>query len=224
MTRLIRTLLIWTLLLCACSPGVSSPQALSTTLASGTDSSTITPIADRLPVTTTREILPPPKRIATLATPRIDQGPDGALTVPPSNSQGCAYQWANQDLPELSEQFLAMLQKVQPEAQGNAYAFGENCIREDGSATFLPMETDFHVILQAGSLLDESELGDWIVKVMQVIENIPPDQLTGSRPGRVDMVFQSNGEEKRLQIYIDQYRALEPGLSSQEIYQALQSP
>jgi hypothetical protein len=86
------------------------------------------------------------------------------------------------------------------------------------------METDFNITLQAASLSDESELGDWIVKVMQVIDNLPPDQLTGPRPGRVDIVFQSNGEEKRLQFYIDHYRALEAGLSSQEIYQALQSP
>jgi hypothetical protein len=223
MTWMIRTVLFWTLLLCACSPGVSSPEAVSPTLAADPGSSAPTPTVDVLPRTTS-EALPPPKRIATLATPHIDQGPDGALTVPPSSSQGCAYQWANQQLPELSDQLLAMLQQVQPEAQGNAYAFGENCIREDGSATFLPMETDFNITLQAASLSDESELGDWIVKVMQVIENLPPDQLTGPRPGRVDMVFQSNGEEKRLHFSIDHYRALDAGLSSQEIYQALQSP
>ena len=181
------------------------------------------PSVEVLPGPTT-DILPPPKLLATLATPHIDQGPDGAVTVPPYGSQGCAYQWAYQDLPELSGQFLAMLQQVQPEAQGNAYAFGENCIREDGSATFLPMETDFNIILPVGDLSDEADLGDWIVKVMQLIENLPPDQIIGPQPGRVSIVFQSSGQEKTVNFYIDQYRALEAGVSSQEIYQALQTP
>jgi len=221
MTRMIRTVLFWTLLLYACSTGVSSPEAVSPTLASNPGSSTIPPTVDVLPANT-REALPPPKLIATLRTPHIEQGPDGAVTVPPS--QGCAYQWASQDLPELSRQLLEMLQQVQPEAQGHAYAFGENCIREDGSATFLPMETDIDITLQVTSLSDEAELGDRVVNVMQVIENIPPDQIIGPRLGRVTIVFQSDGAEKSLQFYIDQYRALESGLSSQEIYQALQSP
>lgn len=223
MTRLIRPVLFWTLLLCACSPAIASPQAVPPTLAADPDPSTITPTEDILPEITT-EVLPPPKLIATLATPHIEQGPDGALTVPPPGSQGCAYQWANQPLPELSGQFLAMLQQVQPAAQGSAYAFGENCIREDGSATFLPMETDFNITLPADSLSDEAELGDWIVKVMQVIENIPPDQIVGPRPGRVSLVFQSTGQEKIVKFYIDQYRALAPGLSKAEIFRTLQSP
>lgn len=223
MTRMIRTVLFWTLILCACSSDISSPEAVPPSLESGLASSTITPVVDVLSTSTT-EVLPPPKLIATLSTPHIDQGPDGAVTIPPSSQQGCAYQWAYQDLPELSGQFLAMLRQVQTEVQGNAYAFGENCIREDGSATFLPMETDFNITLQVSSLSDEPTLGEWIVKVMQVIENIPPEQITGPRPGLVNIIFRSNGEEKGIRFYIDQYRALETGLNSAEIYRALQTP
>ena len=223
MTRIIRTVLFWTLILCACSSGVSSPEAGSPSFESESTAPTITPTVDGLPATTT-EVLPPPKLITTLGTPHIEQGPDGAVTVPPSSSQGCAYQSAYQELPELSRQFVAMLQQVQSEAQGNAYVFGENCIHEDGSATFLPMETDFNITLQVGNLSDEAALGDWIVKVMQIIEDIPPDQITGPGPGRVSVVFQSSGQEKAVNFYIDQYRALEAILSSTEIFQSLQTP
>lgn len=223
MTRMIRTVLLWTLILSACSPGGLSPEAILPTLSSDPVSSTITPVMEVLPESTP-EVLPPPKLIATLATPHIEQGPDGAVTLPPSGQQGCAYQWAYRDLPELSGQFLAMLQQIQPEAQGSAFAFGEHCIHQDGSATFLPMETDFDITLQVSGLNNEAVLGESIVKVMQVIENIPPEQITGPRPGRVSLFFQSGGQEKSVTFYVDQYRALEPGLSSAEIFQALQNP
>jgi hypothetical protein len=80
-------------------------------------------------------------------------------TVPSSNPQDCGYQWAQQALPELSSAFLQSIQALQPEAQANAFAFGENCIHADGTATFLPMETDFNITLQVTDVSNESELG-----------------------------------------------------------------
>jgi hypothetical protein len=41
------------------------------------------------------------------------------------------------------------------------------------------METDFNIILQVNDLTNESDLGEWIVKVMQVILTIPQDQIVG---------------------------------------------
>ena len=171
----------------------------------------------------TQEVPPFPKLVATRATPHIDQPPDGEVTPVPSYPQDCGYQWANQDLPELSSSFLHAIQGLQPEAQANAFAFGEDCVHTDGSITFLPMETDFNVTLQVSDLADEAVLGEWIVKVMQVIENIPPDQIVGPRPGRVSILFESNGERGGANFYIDQYRALPAGLSHTEIYQALKN-
>ena len=86
------------------------------------------------------------------------------------------------------------------------------------------METDFNVTLQVKDLSDEAALGGWIVKVMQVIENIPLSQIIGPRPGRVTLIFESNAQSQAVNFYIDQYRALPPGLSNAEIYQALQKP
>src|SRR5688572_9035224 len=94
----------------------------------------------------------------------------------------CGYQWAYQDLPELSAEFQGAIQNLQPEAQANAFAFGEDCVHADGTTrTFTPMETDFNVTLQVSDLSNETELGEWVVKVMQVVENIPQSKIVGPR-------------------------------------------
>ena len=86
------------------------------------------------------------------------------------------------------------------------------------------METDFNITLRVSDLSNESDLGEWIVKVMQVVENIPPEKIEGPRPGRVSLEFRSASEQKFVNFYIDQYQALPAGLSNAEIYQALQTP
>ena len=223
MSRIFRTILFWTLLLAACAPIFPATQAVP-------KNPSLTPeLPTVLPIATTQEFsdspaLPIPKFSRTLETPHIDQPPDTLITPAPSNPQECAYQWAYQDLPQLSSNFLQSVQALQPEAQANAFAFGENCVHADGSATFLAMETDFNVTLQASDLSNESDLGEWIVKVMQIIEQIPADQIVGPQPGRVSMSFQTNGEQKTVSFYMDRYHALPSGMSSEEIYKALQTP
>jgi hypothetical protein len=164
---------------------------------------------------------PQPIPVATTQAPPISI----PTTAVPSDQGQCGYQWANQDLPELSSSFHASIQALQPGAQARAYAFGENCVRPDGTvASFSAMETDFDVSLQVSDLTNEDELGGWIVRIMQIIEAIPPEQVTGPRPGRVTITFQKASDQKVINFYIDKYKALTPGLSNTEIYQALQTP
>ena len=227
MMKLIHALLFLTLILSACSPAVSSPEAPPALTASDTPTpvpgaaSTTNSPTEIIPVSTT-EVLPPPKLAATLSTPHIDQGPEGLVTAPSTYPRDCGYQWAQHDLPELSSQLLQSMQILEPNAQAVAFAFGEDCVYADGTSVFVPMETDFNLTLPVSDLTDAA-LGEWIVKVMQVIENIPPDQIIGPRPGRVSIVFESNGQRKSVSFYIDQYRALPAGLSSAEIYQSLKA-
>jgi hypothetical protein len=86
------------------------------------------------------------------------------------------------------------------------------------------METDFNVTLQVNDVSDESVLGEWIVKTMEVIENIPAEQIVGPRPGRVSIAYQSGSDQKIINFYINQYQDLPSGLSNSEIFQALQVP
>ena len=215
MTRSFCAVLSLILILSACTSTPIAPPPLQSTSAADTPPPGISANA------TSR---PPPltKLVATLATPHIEQPPDGPSTLAPTSSQGCAYRWAYQDLPDLSNDFQSALQELQPGAKGNAFAFGEDCIHEDGTITFLPMETDFNITLQVSDLSDEAELGGWIIRVMQVIQNIPPEQIRGPRPGRVSLFFESGTEETGISFYIDQYQALPANLNSTEIFHLLQ--
>ncbi|HEX2990264.1 MAG TPA: hypothetical protein VHO49_06275 [Anaerolineales bacterium] len=203
------------LILCACSPVTVTPESTRSIPTVDTPPPVIPPSATIQP-------LPLTKLIATLATPHVDQGPDGPSTSAPTSSMGCAYRWAQQDLPELSNDFLLALQELQPGATGHAFAFGEDCIHDDGTVTFLPMETDFNITLPVSDLSNEAELGDWIIQVMQVIENIPSEQIRGPRPGRVSLLFESGVDRTGVNFYIDQYQALPDNLSSDELFRMLQ--
>jgi len=164
-----------------------------------------------LPLTQTPPTLP-----ATLAP---------TITPTPSSGYGnCGYQWAQQDLPELSADFQQAIQGLQSSAQASAYIFGEDCIYADGHKTFSAKETDFNVALQVSDLSNETELGEWIVKIMRVILNIPKEKIVGPQSGVVFINFQSGNEQKNMNFYIDQYQALPSSLSDAEIYQALQTP
>jgi hypothetical protein len=236
MLKFIRTLLVGTLILCACSPVFPSPAAIpqnssptgevtTTEAVSQTEPPTQSPPSTNISITETSPESPAiPKPLQTLQAPHIDQAPDGITTPVPSNPQECGYQWAYKDLPETSSNFQQSIQALQPGAQASAFGFGENCVHADGTSNFIPMETDFNVTLQVSDLSDKSALGDWIVNVMQIIENIPADQIIGPRPGRLSILFASNGQQQAVNFYIDQYRSLAAGLSSAEIYQALQTP
>lgn len=234
MTKILQTLLLGTLILGACSPILPSTEAFpqDTPPATETIPQVAPPSTEPVTavfITTTQALsdspaLPIPKLSRTLETPHIDQPPDGPGTAVPSYPQGCGYQWAYKDLPELSASFLQSVQALQPEAQALAFGFGEDCVQADMSRTYIPMETDFNVTLQVSDPNDEAALGEWVVEIMQIIAAIPPEQISGPRPGRVSILFESNGERRGVNFYIDQYRALGAGLSYAEIYRALQAP
>lgn len=226
--RILRAVLFWTLILYACAPGAAAPVGSPPDAPTIASTFTLVTATDGPPSAAATLASPAsgldPIFVATVSTPHIDQGPDGAPTVPSSNPQDCGYQWAQQSLPELSNAFQQSIQALQPGATASAFAFGENCMHTDGTATFLPMETDFNITLHVDDSSNESNLGEWIVKVMQVIQNIPQDQIVGPQPGRVTISFQSGADEKYINFYINQYRLLQSGLSNAEIFKALQTP
>jgi hypothetical protein len=227
MTKLVRALFFLTLILSACSPAALSPEvppaAVSDTPTSipAEAPATEMPSTEIIPISTT-EVLPPAKIIATVSTPHIDPGPDGAATVDTSYPRQCGYQWAYQDLPELSSEFQQSIQALQPDAQAVAFGFGEDCVYADGTKTFIPMETDFNVTIPLSDTTDTAILGEWVVRIMRVIEEIPPAQIVGPRPGRVSILFE-NVQREGVNFYIDQYHALPAGLTPAEIYQTLKS-
>jgi hypothetical protein len=220
MKKLRPALLSLALILSACSTSLPATDAV--------------PRAPASPLPVARELtpeslpdspaLPIPKFASTLQIPLIDQPPNGnEATITPAY-EGCGYQWAQQDLPVLSREFQQAIQGLEPSAQANAFAFGEDCIYADGHKTFGAKETDFNVTLQVADLSNEASLGEWIVKIMLIVVNIPKEKIVGPQSGVVFINFQSGSDQKNLNFYIDQYQTLPSGLTTAEIYQALQTP
>lgn len=219
---MIRALLFWTLLLSACSLNVASPQPIPPSPTAIIIPAVTTVVS---PVTVTVETPPSDQPPTEVLTPAPGITPIGEITPEQPESQSCGYQWAYGELPELAGSFQQSIQALEPGTQTRVYAFGENCVLPDGTVgKFLAMETDFEVTLQVSDITDKSTLGEWIVKVMQVIDAIPPEQISGPRPGRVSIRFESSAGQDGVNFYIDQYNSLPAGLSNLEIYQTLHTP
>jgi len=140
-------------------------------------------------------------------------------TPTPGAYAGCYYVWATRELPQLSQKFNRLLQEINPDLAGSAYAFGEDCVYEDGHSDFLAKETDFRVFVSVKSLRDEAALGTWILVAMRALDELPPAEIPGPQPGRVEFTFEKNkAEELRLQVSIREYRDLPPDLSPAEIF------
>ena len=221
MTKSILALLFWTLILCACSTSLPTADTIPLDPTSPPLTEAVfTPEA--FPDSPTLSI---PKIVQTLQTPHIDQPPNrNEITITPASERCGGYQWAYKDIPDLSNKFLHAIQQLQPSAQANAFIFGEDCFYADGHADFIAMETDFNITLQVTNSTDTNECGEWIVKIMQIILDIPKDEIVGPRPGRVSLSFQAGSEQKNFNFYIDKYQALPTGLSNAEICQTLQAP
>ena len=219
--KLTKTLLFLTLVLGACSSGISSPEAISTT--SQIDLSSPQP-GDK----STKEIPfdPPtvdaskPKIIATIGTPNIGLPPDGNFPTPPISQQDCGYQWAYNDLPELTEQFDQTVKTLNPNSTSHATAFGENCIAPDGQVVkFLAMETDFYIILPVTDLSNYESFGNWVAQVMQVVNSYPPDMLAGVNPGFVEFRFEKGiSENIGVRVLIRQYNETANGKTGEELF------
>lgn len=133
--------------------------------------------------------------------------------------QNCYYAWATQDLPSLTRKLQSELDARHSGIVGSAYAFGENCNHEDGTSTFLPMETDFRVRIPVKALSDEVVLGNWIAQVMETVEALPPSELVGPRPGRIEFEFSVNSQPSlRMIVEIARYRDEAIGLPGAELF------
>jgi hypothetical protein len=87
-----------------------------------------------------------------------------------------------------------------------ASAFGEDCLREDGTVSFHAMETDYRVRVSVATLEDAEALGEWIGNVMEVVASFSVSETPGPQPGRVEFEFQSEGDESlRLTVRIAEY-------------------
>lgn len=180
------TLLFLTLILCACSTGISTPQ-----------------------------VLPAKTAIDTVAPPKLT-----SVTDTPSSTTECGFQWAYEDLPELTAQFDQAIKSLIPASASHATAFGENCVAADGQVVrFLAMETDFYVFATVDTLNGYETFGNWIAQVMQVIIDYPPEMIAGPKAGFVEFRFEKSMTESiGFRVPIQGYSGIADGKTGEDLF------
>lgn len=216
MIKLSKTLLVWTLVLCACSPGMITPETFSASISTKTPSPQPDTTTFVFPTSITTKVSTDPKIIVTVGTPNIGQGPDG--NTQPQTGQ-CAFSWAQQPLEELTVVFEALIKELNPEATARATAFGEDCNYPDGQKIFLAMETDFYIDLPATNLTNFESFGNWIARTMSVTASLPSDLIEGSHVGFVEYRFVTNENESLIvRVPIQAYNDTAQGNTGEELF------
>ena len=133
-----------------------------------------------------------------------------ACTVPQSipdtptvsaNSQNCIYAWATQPLPELSEKVQAAISAAGlTGVNANVEAYGENCIdsQTNRSVRFSTLETDFYIIVKVANLTDEDNMGNFLEKILVVLDTFPAGKIPGPQPGNIAVSFRTGSDELNL--------------------------
>jgi hypothetical protein len=215
MNRLSKTLLLWTLILCACSPDITSPQ----TFPEDHPTNTPSPLP-LLETNVTTRIPSGPKIIVTVGTPNIGQGPDGNIPVTESSSDTCAFMWAHPKLEELTVVFDTAIKELNSQASAIASAFGEDCVYPDGRKVFFGIETDFYITLPVTDLSDFKSFGNWIAQTMPIVNKLPPDMIEGSNSGFVEYRFSKTENDILIvRVPIQDYEETAQGKTGAELFQ-----
>lgn len=135
--------------------------------------------------------------------------------------QGCSYSWAYHDAPELTQSLDAAVKEMDTAASAVATQFGEDCHKGDGSITFGAMETDFYIRKPVEDLLAEESFGEWMHEVLQIVIQIPREQIPGPNYGFVEFWFEKNESEHIvIRVPIQNYLDEAQGLTGMELFKA----
>ena len=118
---------------------------------------------------------------------------DEATQVPSQFKGVCSYVWASSPLPDVSSQLTtAFRQAKMPAVEVEASAYGENCLDISTNAVvdFKPQQINFSILVGVEDLSDTQALGEWVVKILTVLETNPAASLPNTRTGQVDIDFQ----------------------------------
>lgn len=132
--------------------------------------------------------------------------------------EGCYYMWASKDLPEVSKNFQAELEKIIPEATGTASAYGEDCVYADGHAQFGAMETEFNLVTPVKDTDDNKDLGKIIEAVLPAFEqeNLP------AKIGKINIQFKTEASDRYVNFdHKTLTTAFEQGLRGEELLNAI---
>jgi len=132
----------------------------------------------------------------------------------------CGYQWACQELTEVSIQFDAAIKKSIPHSTSRAVDFGENNFDNKGKIIqFLPRERDFYVTIQTKYSADYAVVGNWIHQAIQVINDPALGLMSGIKPGFVEFNIELNKRENiNFRVPIQEYNETSTELSEEDLF------
>jgi hypothetical protein len=130
-------------------------------------------------------------------------GPSGQAAPVTPAYQECGWQWATQDLPDVTQRLSAALDGAGIAYTGAyAYAFGENCLNAQGEVQyFATKETDFDLTLPVSRLDDRESVGNLLADVLAVlVRDFAPDATPGPQPGQITLSVSVGSREARLTV------------------------
>jgi hypothetical protein len=81
-----------------------------------------------------------------------------------------------------------------------AEAYGENCYdsQTNEPVSFGAMETDFHITVKVADLAEKDDLGNWLKKILVVLDKFPTGTTPGPQPGYIGVSFRTGSDELNL--------------------------
>ena len=151
--------------------------------------------------------------------------PETTPAIPDTPSQPCAYTWAYENLPDITAELQAAIEKILPEAEAHATAFGEDCVAQDGSVTFGAMETDFYLRVPVSDLYDDETLGSFVEQVLSITDGFESPRVPGPKDGFVEFTFLNGTEQRIVRVQIPLGKQMRgQGLHGAELLNALETP
>ncbi|MBM3150735.1 MAG: hypothetical protein FJZ96_00790 [Chloroflexi bacterium] len=154
-------------------------------------------------------------------------GPTHTATIPAGETP-CFFNWATQDLPELSSQVQQRLDTAGMEDVSiRVEAYGENCIDPLTNAVryFAALETDFHFAVEVDDLADLETLGGRLGALLLILDDFPTGATPGPQAGYVGVTFSDGADSVRLWFQVTEWEAARAtGLQGAALYEHLSNP
>lgn len=159
------------------------------------------------------------------ATPAPTVTTSGTVTPSPAYLQ-CAWQWATEPLPEITQLVQDWFTEAEFRAGVFAEAYGENCLDyRSGTPTvayFAAMTTDFDVNIYSLNLTNASALAESYVKAYELLVAFSAEAELPARLGYLDVKFFAPGYFTTIRAMFSEVEALlDDGLTGQALLEAL---
>ncbi|MBN8594044.1 MAG: hypothetical protein J0M33_19980 [Anaerolineae bacterium] len=159
------------------------------------------------------------------ATPTLTTTHSNTATSSPAYLQ-CAWQWASEPLPEMTQQVQDWLTEAEFRAGVFAEAYGENCLDyRSGTpavAYFAAMTTDFHLNIYSLTLTNAPALAESYMKAYELLVEFSAEADLPARLGYLTVTFNAPGYFTTVRAMFSEVEALlDNGLTGQSLLEAL---